>query len=347
MNYVRHLNAFFELVAVDDRLTPCHISTYMSLFQLWNKSHFPNKLSVCRSEVMEISKIGSTHTYYKCIKQLHEYGYLIYYPSNNPIRGSVVTLHDLGDSDPLEESEEGDKEEETGKNEAENSNVFSRKTSDRTQVRQEQNRHKSSSKSASSRAHVVLPFINNINRINNKQRERRARDFFYKDLIFEKGKVERQAFKPPTKISMKALLESARKKELPGGGTETQVPETKVLLVKEKKSRPEIIQQQPKPTLAEIQSYFRSSEVNGISGKGISLPDQEALKFFHHYEANGWLVGGRTPMHNWKAACHSWAMKIPAFTRHQQKMTYDPATGITPRNQGLHVVLKKSYAQAL
>jgi hypothetical protein len=115
MNYVRHLNAFLELVAIDDRLTPCHISTYMSLFQLWNKSRFPDKLSVCRSEVMEISKIGSTRTYYKCLKQLHEYGYLVYHPSNNPLRGSVVTLHDLGESDPSEESEEGEKEEEQGK----------------------------------------------------------------------------------------------------------------------------------------------------------------------------------------------------------------------------------------
>ena len=99
MNYVRHLNAFLELVAIDDRLTPCHISTYMSLFQLWNKSRFPDKLSVCRSEVMEISKIGSTRTYFKCLKELHEFGYLVYHPSNNPLRGSVFTLHDLADSD--------------------------------------------------------------------------------------------------------------------------------------------------------------------------------------------------------------------------------------------------------
>jgi len=345
MNYVRHLNAFLELVAIDGRLTPCHISTYMSLFQLWNKSRFPDKLSVCRSEVMEISKIGSTRTYYKCMKQLHEYGYLAYFPSNNPLRGSIVTLYDLGESDLAVESEEDKNDDEKEKNEDEKPKDFLRNTPDRTQVRQEQNRHKSSSKSAPGRAHVVLPFINIINKINNKQRERRARDFFYKDLNFEKGKVERQAVAPTTKISMNALLESPRKKELPGGGAETQAPEMKHMLVKEKETTSAVVKI-PKPTLAEIQSYFRSSEVNGISGKGIVLPDQEGLKFFHHYEANGWLVGGRSPMRNWKAACHSWVMKIPNFHKPMYP-AIDPSTGVTARNRGYHVITNKNYATPL
>ncbi len=142
------------------------------------------------------------------------------------------------------------------------------------------------------------------------------------------------------------MLESARKKELPGGGAEAQVPEKKALPMKEKENTPAVVKL-PIPTLAEIQAYFQGNEVTGYQGKGILQPSQEALKFFHHYEANGWLVGGRTPMRNWKAACHSWVMKIPAFTQHQNKMSYDPATGITPRNQGLHVVLKKSYAHPL
>ncbi|MDZ7606851.1 MAG: hypothetical protein U5K79_14960 [Cyclobacteriaceae bacterium] len=188
-------------------------------------------------------------------------------------------------------------------------------------------------------------FINNINRINNKQRERRARDFFYKDLIFQKGKGERQTFTQTTKVSLSALLESARKKELPGGGAEAQAPETRDLLVKEKETTPKEVKisEQPKPSLAEIQSYFRSNDMNGISGKGIYLPDQEAQKFFHHYEANGWLVGGRSPMRNWKAACTSWAMKIPHF----HKPLYpaiDPSTGVTARNRGYHVITNKNYA---
>jgi hypothetical protein len=134
----------------------------------------------------------------------------------------------------------------------------------------------------------VLPFINNINRINNKQRERRARDFFYKDLIFEKGKVERQAFKPTTKVSLKALLESARKKELPGGGAETQVPETKVLLVKEKKNTRNG-KQTAKTNTGRNPGLFPKQRSERVPRQGHSSTGQEALKFFHHYEANGWL----------------------------------------------------------
>jgi len=41
---------------------------------------------------MKISKIGSKHTYHKCLKQLQEYGYLRYLPSHNPLRGSQVHM---------------------------------------------------------------------------------------------------------------------------------------------------------------------------------------------------------------------------------------------------------------
>src|SRR5690606_37767482 len=33
-----------------------------------------------------------------------------------------------------------------------------------------------------------------------------------------------------------------------------------------------------------------------------NFDEQEAQKFFNHYESNGWLLGGRTPMRDWHAA---------------------------------------------
>ncbi|MEM6843218.1 MAG: hypothetical protein AAF944_21185 [Bacteroidota bacterium] len=41
---------------------------------------------------MRVSKIGSVATYHRCIKHLHEYGYLEYFPSFNPLVGSQVNL---------------------------------------------------------------------------------------------------------------------------------------------------------------------------------------------------------------------------------------------------------------
>ena len=99
MNYIKHLNQWMELVSIDDRLTPHHVSMYLALFQLWNKNRFPEKISVCRGEVMQISKIGSSKTYYKCLHALHDYGYIQYYPSFNPLKGSVISINDLGDAD--------------------------------------------------------------------------------------------------------------------------------------------------------------------------------------------------------------------------------------------------------
>ena len=37
---------------------------------------------------------------------------------------------------------------------------------------------------------------------------------------------------------------------------------------------------------------------------------KEAEKFFDHFEANGWKVGGKTPMKDWKAAARNW-MRSP------------------------------------
>jgi hypothetical protein len=60
MNYIKHLNQFMELVSVDDRLTPHHISVYLALFQQWNKNRFPEAIYICRNEIMQAAKVGST-----------------------------------------------------------------------------------------------------------------------------------------------------------------------------------------------------------------------------------------------------------------------------------------------
>tara|TARA_R100000655_G_scaffold51305_1_gene88999 strand:+ start:21047 stop:21805 length:759 start_codon:yes stop_codon:yes gene_type:complete len=39
----------------------------------------------------------------------------------------------------------------------------------------------------------------------------------------------------------------------------------------------------------------------------------EANKFFNYFESNGWKVGGRTPMKNWKAAANNWMMRSKEF----------------------------------
>lgn len=99
MNYIKHLNQWMELASMDDRLSPFHMSIYMALFQFWNRHRFPNKFSICRNEVLQLSKVGSPKTYYRCLHQLHEYGYIQYFPSHNPLKGSIIAINNLCDFD--------------------------------------------------------------------------------------------------------------------------------------------------------------------------------------------------------------------------------------------------------
>ncbi len=102
MNYIRQLTGFFLRVADDDRLNPTHVSLYMAIFQFWNLERFRNPVSISRQELMRISKICAKATYHKCIKDLHNYGYIRYQPSYNPFKGSLVYLFDLQSSNEQE-----------------------------------------------------------------------------------------------------------------------------------------------------------------------------------------------------------------------------------------------------
>lgn len=71
------------------------------------------------------------------------------------------------------------------------------------------------------------------------------------------------------------------------------------------------------PTLPEVTTYFIEKGSTEI----------EAQKFFNHFESNGWRVGGRSPMKDWKAAARNWILNIPQFsgngtngTTHDQKV---------------------------
>lgn len=92
MNYITHLTGFFERISIDERLNPTHISLYMALFQMWNMNRFVNPISISRSEMMRLSKIYSNATYHKCIRELHEFSYIEYIPSYNPFKGSLINL---------------------------------------------------------------------------------------------------------------------------------------------------------------------------------------------------------------------------------------------------------------
>ncbi|TLX75986.1 transcriptional regulator [Labilibacter sediminis] len=63
------------------------------------------------------------------------------------------------------------------------------------------------------------------------------------------------------------------------------------------------------PPLEHIKIYFQQ--------KGHS--ETEAERFFNYYESNGWMVGGRSKMKDWKAAARNWMLNIPKFQTSSSK----------------------------
>lgn len=58
------------------------------------------------------------------------------------------------------------------------------------------------------------------------------------------------------------------------------------------------------PTLAEVQAYAADVAAGSPA---------EVAAFHDHFEANGWRIGGKTPMRSWQAAFRTWVRRAPAF----------------------------------
>ena len=50
----------------------------------------------------------------------------------------------------------------------------------------------------------------------------------------------------------------------------------------------------------------------------------EANKFFDHFTSNGWKVGGKSPMKDWKAAFRNWSRNVGEFSRNKPRFGDKP-----------------------
>jgi hypothetical protein len=62
------------------------------LFHQWNGQHFPQRLKIFRTELMEESKIGNKNTYSSCLNNLDEWGDLEYFPSKSKTKPAKSRL---------------------------------------------------------------------------------------------------------------------------------------------------------------------------------------------------------------------------------------------------------------
>jgi hypothetical protein len=96
MEPFKPLSMFYDAITEDARIGTSHISLYMALLQQWNRSGGKNPVIFDRASIMKAAKINARYTYNRCINNLHEYGYIIYYPATNSFEQSTVILNGLG-----------------------------------------------------------------------------------------------------------------------------------------------------------------------------------------------------------------------------------------------------------
>ncbi len=91
-----------------------------------------------------------------------------------------------------------------------------------------------------------------------------------------------------------------------------------------KKERSEFVAPQPQ----EVQEYFASQK----------FPSVEAAKFYNYFQSNGWLVGGRSKMKDWKAAARNWMLNSKKFASGKP---------VKPKAKHLHATTNKNYSEPL
>ena len=77
----------------DSRISPVHISLFISILRIWEENSFNNPISFFRTQLMSRSKISGIATYYRVINELDEYGYIRYKASYNRFTGSLIYIH--------------------------------------------------------------------------------------------------------------------------------------------------------------------------------------------------------------------------------------------------------------
>ena len=94
------------------------------------------------------------------------------------------------------------------------------------------------------------------------------------------------------------------------------------------------LQRCERPLLEEVKNYFTQN----------NYPSVEADKFYNHYESNGWLVGGKTPMKNWEASANNWILNANKFNDGKANSTNNKTNN---RAGNLQTTTRKDYSEPL
>jgi hypothetical protein len=83
---------FMERARGDPRIGPLHISLYLAIFYYSMRQDSEGPVMCSAKDLVALAKITGGTPYYRRMKQLHRYGYIVYEPSFNPAVKSRVSL---------------------------------------------------------------------------------------------------------------------------------------------------------------------------------------------------------------------------------------------------------------
>lgn len=86
---------FYDAAQHDAIISATHVSLYFALFHQWQLSNCINPFEIKRDKIMMLAKISSRKTFSKCMRVLHDTGYIKYIPSYNPEISSMVCLMEM------------------------------------------------------------------------------------------------------------------------------------------------------------------------------------------------------------------------------------------------------------
>ena len=95
VNYIKHLDTFFEIVKCCDAIHYANIAMYISLFRLWNLSYFSNPFSPTREDIMMYSGFRSKDAFYRNLRELEVLDLIRYYPSRSRFERSFFCMSSL------------------------------------------------------------------------------------------------------------------------------------------------------------------------------------------------------------------------------------------------------------
>lgn len=88
------------------------------------------------------------------------------------------------------------------------------------------------------------------------------------------------------------------------------------------------------PDLEEVFIFFKEEK----------FPQAEAEKFYNYFQSNGWKVGGKAPMKDWRAAARNWMLNTAKFNTNERNKQED-VRRLKPGN--LHTGTGKDYSEPL